>query len=653
MHLKQFEAGRYEDQHVVIHNPANDQYELFNNDQFEIVKFLKQNEDETLLALLLPNIGVAKKDHILLCLKVLAKLKKMQIVDYFSIIGKFAQSNTGTVEIAAPKKKLEIGAGKTFSTFVFGVFEKIFSVLGPNGLNLLVFLLAGFSFILFPISKVESDLAGYRFAYTKFFLIVYLTGSAAFTLRALFRAAYVKSCGREIENREVGFVFPFLSLLGKPNQIWMTGYQSRLQMAVLGIFSPLALSIAFTLLAKLGLISSFAALTGFSTCVGISLILSCPIFPSDMAEILHVIFHRDQIQESISTQYKEMFKARVTANKSMIFSLCFLLFWLFIWFDSIRGFWEIISAQVVSDFFDTSNIANLIGSWFISALVVFLFATPLVIFIFNIIKERLQSRGKRLIVTSEKLKDSLTFEERMTALEKIPLFAYLNDQERLSLLNQMTVSYYNDGKFLVHQGEVGKEFLVLVKGRANAYFTDVQGKAIHLANLAEGDAFGEIALIDDVPRTASIVSEGGCIALVLKKEGFDKFAAGLGTSDRVKTMIRLTSFFRRHPLFSKLSAKDQAQLIDSFQFHTLLAGDEVVDAENDDNFYVIYSGKVRVDTGDDRAETMLEPDDCFGYTNALKAKYYAVEGTGLLSVPTDLFHKLIWEKLVEKPELFI
>ena len=231
------------------------------------------------------------------------------------------------------------------------------------------------------------------------------------------------------------------------------------------------------------------------------------------------------------------------------------------------------------------------------------------------------------------------------------MFAYLNDQERVALLNEMQPAFFKHGDFLVHQGELGKEFFVLVKGHASAQHTDVKGKVLVLAGLVEGDAFGELALIDDVPRTASIISDGGCIALVLHKEGFDHFAESLGSPDRVKAMVRLTSFFRRHPLFSKLSPRDQAQLIDSFRFQTITAGEQV--SEGEDSFHVIYSGSIRVDTCGADGETTLQSDDCFGYSNPLNARFVALEGTGLLTVPKDEFHNLIWEKLVEKPELFV
>jgi signal-transduction protein with cAMP-binding, CBS, and nucleotidyltransferase domain len=296
-------------------------------------------------------------------------------------------------------------------------------------------------------------------------------------------------------------------------------------------------------------------------------------------------------------------------------------------------------------------LSNRFGAMTVIAILGLLALFPVFFLAVHHFRQRVLRRNRRVVVEKDKVKDSLTFEERISALEKIPLFAYLNDQERLALLNEMQPAFYKHGAYLVHQGELGKEFFVLVKGYAHATFTDSHGRPMMLADLREGDAFGEIALIDDVPRTASIISEGGCIVLMLRKEGFDHFAETLGSPDRVKAMVRLTSFFRRHPLFSKLSARDQAQLIDSFRFETITAGEQI--PANDDNFHVIYSGVVRVDTGGADAETELHADDCFGYSNPLNARYIAMEGTGLLTVPKEQFHNLIWEKLVEKPELFV
>lgn len=652
MQLKPFEAGRYDEETILIHNPANGKQDFFKEDEFEVVKFLKQNESQTLLALLLPNIGIAKKNHIVLCLKVVAKLKRLQIVDYFSITGIKPVSDTGTLELQLKKEPLQFHGANVFAAALFTFFQKIFSSMGTFPLLLLLFSLAGCAFIFFPYERLEAALSSEGLSYSVFFLTLYFTTCLAFSIRALMQAALIKALGREIRNPIFSLYPPFVVLKSEKTEINLCGFQGRIQMSLVGLVSPFLISAIFLGLALIGKISLLTAFAAQSACVGTTLILACPIFSFDVAQILHVLFIRRELNERISSGLKSVFQTKGSLRKEMLIALVSTFLWLLIWLDCLRTFWETLESKIVEDLYSSDLVLRAGASTMILCILTLLL-TPFLVFVFSFLRQKIGRHKKRIVVNKERVKDSLSFEERMWALEKIPLFTYLNDQERLALLNEMQPMYFKDNAYMVHQGEVGKEFLVLVKGSANVIFHDVAGKSFHLADLQEGDAFGEIALIDDVPRTASIISDGGCIVLVLKKEGFDRFAEILGSPDRVKTLIRLSSFFRRHPLFSKLSAKDQANLIDRFNFLPLTVGEEVRNAEIDENFYVIYSGKLRVDTGDDSTDTLLESDDCFGYANALNAKYFAVEGTGLLCVRNVEFHKLIWEKLVEKPELFI
>jgi hypothetical protein len=651
MQLKPFEAGRYDDNFIVIRNPDNGKQELFSEEEFEIVKFLKKNENETLLALLLPNIGIAKKDHIVACLKVMGKLKRMQVIDNFAITGRKAVSDTATLEMESSGTKLEMLAGNTFVAFCFALGERVFSWLGSYGVLLLALGLASFSYLFFPFEQLEAAFQTVEFSYASVFVFMYLTACVALSLRAILQGAFLRAQGRSSARHRLRFFFPLVSFECDKREVNLLGHGARIRMGVLGLVAPLAFSSIFTGAFLLGWIGLPWAFFGFAACVWALLTTACPFFSGDVADIFHVLFLRDELKERISSSLRGIFGTKGSLSREMLFGLMVSFAWLLAWLDCFRGFWDVIAGMVGADFFLPMLNQRKIGAIFTVAFLLFMLAMPAVYFLGVFIKDRFGRNRRKIVVEKGKLKESLSFEERMAALEKIPLFAYLNDQERLSLLNEMHPAFYQHGDYLMHQGEVGNEFYVLVKGRANAYFTDMQGRVYLLADLAEGDAFGEIALIDEVPRTASIVSDGGCIVLVLNKQGFANFAKSLGSPDRVKTMIRLTSFFRRHPLFSRLGVRDQAQLIDTFRFETITAGEEV--PKSQENFYVIYSGKVRVDTPEDGDDVFLTADDCFGYEDVMGARYIAQEGTGLLTVRRHEFQTLIWEKLVERPDLFI
>lgn len=650
MLLKSFEAGRYDEESIVVCNPVNGKQELFSDREYAIVKFLKENQNQSLLALLMPNIGIAKKTHVQQCLRVLTKLKRMQIVDYFSITGRVLTSGTETLDLAPKREKIELTSLNTLAAAAFGFAVKILSPLGVSGLLAGVVSLAAAAIALFPYGSVPAALSEGSPSYLKLFFIAYFSGSLAFSMRALVQASFLKALGRTITNPVIAVYFPMVSLSSDRRAVNLLGFKARAQLAILGMITPMFFSGVFTLLALAGFMGPVAAFAGFAACAGVALILACPLFHFDGADLIQALFFRAELEEKVATQMREIFLPRSSPGREMLFTIVLSLVWLFIWLDCMRSLWETISPRLVEDFHGASS-ASKVGSAGTAIFLLGIMLTPVGMSVFHHFRSRAQRKRKRVVVEKDKVKDSLTFEERISALEKIPLFTFLNDQDRMALLNEMQPAYYKHGDFLVHQGELGREFFVLVKGQAQAIYTDMKGKEILLAELSDGDAFGEIALIDDVPRTASIVSDQGCITLVLRKEGFDRFAETLGSADRVKSMIRLTSFFRRHPLFSKLNARDQAQLIDSFRFQTITAGDRIPDG--DENFHVIYSGVVNVDASGGEVETSLVPDDCFGYSNPLNVSYVAVEGTGLLSVAKDKFHDLVWEKLVSKPELFV
>jgi hypothetical protein len=651
MVLQPFEAGRFADGFILVMNPNSRKQDLFTDEEFEIIRFIKYNERETLLALLLPNIGIARKSHIVICLKVVSKLRKLGLLDLESITGRASDdsSTTASTEIEGERLGAELRAARPLAALLFKLSSKALGILGPTALLGLVVALAASSLAFFPAGLAFSEFKTGAVSY--FWLILVLIFSATFSLsfRSLMQAAFVSSYGREIFESRLSFLGPIPVLDFDHEQINLEGVSGRARFRILGLLSPLALGAVSAVLLHFGLISGAIGFAAFAGSVLATLILASPFLRLDFSDLMQLYLRPHEWKMRLAADIRSVFSAKGSLGRDVIIGCALSLVWLFFWQDSLRLFWTALSSQVVQDVFGGAGIERTLGAWLVVACLLGAIVFPVFVFLISFLRG---NRARKILsIKKDSIKESLNFEERMAALEKIPLFTYLQDQERLALLNEMTPAFFPEGEYIVHQGELGQDFFVLVRGQASAYFTDLKGKSIYLAGLKEGDAFGEISLIDDVPRTASIVSDGGCILLVLNKSGFDRFCTSLGSPDRVKALIRLTSFFRRHPLFSKLPARDQAALIDCFRFLTLTPGDEVLDSE--ESFHLVFSGKIRADTGDDLADVFLDPDDCFGYTNALNARFYAVEGTGILSVKKEEFYSLIWEKLVEHPELYI
>jgi CRP-like cAMP-binding protein len=87
------------------------------------------------------------------------------------------------------------------------------------------------------------------------------------------------------------------------------------------------------------------------------------------------------------------------------------------------------------------------------------------------------------------------------ALRNVPLFSQLEEKDLEQLARQLHERRFAEGTEITTEGSTGAGFFVIVEGNAEV---TVGGE--HRATLGPGDQFGEIALIDDGVRSASIVA---------------------------------------------------------------------------------------------------------------------------------------------------
>jgi len=102
-------------------------------------------------------------------------------------------------------------------------------------------------------------------------------------------------------------------------------------------------------------------------------------------------------------------------------------------------------------------------------------------------------------------------------LRRVPLFAGLSRRELEQLGGIADELDLGEGRTLIRQGDRGREFFTLLEGSATVA---QDGKT--LRTLGDGDFFGEIALITDVPRTSTVTTTTPVRLLVLTKRDFQR-----------------------------------------------------------------------------------------------------------------------------------
>ncbi len=106
-------------------------------------------------------------------------------------------------------------------------------------------------------------------------------------------------------------------------------------------------------------------------------------------------------------------------------------------------------------------------------------------------------------------------EHQKQVLSRVPLFAHLDDRELRRVLQVMETISFADGERIITESERGESLYIVLSGTVRV----VRGEAT-VKNLVEGEHFGEMALIRNQPRSASVISSGASEMLVMHRTEF-------------------------------------------------------------------------------------------------------------------------------------
>ena len=107
--------------------------------------------------------------------------------------------------------------------------------------------------------------------------------------------------------------------------------------------------------------------------------------------------------------------------------------------------------------------------------------------------------------------------QKIDLIRKVPLFARCSRAELKEIAMLADEIDLREGKEMTKQGERGREFFVLLEGGA-----DVTKDGRRINTLGSGDFFGEIALVSDTPRTATVTATSPVRALVITDRSFKR-----------------------------------------------------------------------------------------------------------------------------------
>ena len=117
---------------------------------------------------------------------------------------------------------------------------------------------------------------------------------------------------------------------------------------------------------------------------------------------------------------------------------------------------------------------------------------------------------------------TLSLLERVMFLRKVRLFEELSPTDLKHIGDVASEHAYPDGEVIAEQGEAGDEMHIVVSGEIRVVASHDEGEAVEIARRVAGEYVGEMAVISQEPRVASLICAGPVRTLSLDRRSFER-----------------------------------------------------------------------------------------------------------------------------------
>jgi len=240
-----------------------------------------------------------------------------------------------------------------------------------------------------------------------------------------------------------------------------------------------------------------------------------------------------------------------------------------------------------------------------------------------------------------------------------PLLAELDSDLVKRLIDQGELRHRKKTQTIFKQGMIGTSLFLILRGEVSVVrepdqTTTASGShvpPIELARLRAGAFFGEMALLTNRPRSATVIAETDVDLLEVSRQHVRDLVASEG-----RVLRLLMRFFRARmvntllatsPLFKPFSREDRRQLVGRFRLREVTAARDVIkEGGRSDGLYLVLTGKLQAVRGSKEVLGELGPGDVFGEMSLLQknpavASIRTVSKAWLLVLPREDFNEVL------------
>ncbi|ORX89261.1 camp-dependent protein kinase regulatory subunit [Basidiobolus meristosporus CBS 931.73] len=191
------------------------------------------------------------------------------------------------------------------------------------------------------------------------------------------------------------------------------------------------------------------------------------------------------------------------------------------------------------------------------------------------------------------------------------LYKNLDEEQYRDVIDAMSEKKVQNGESIIRQGDVGDYFYVVETGTFDVFVAKNLEEPVKVTEYGPGGSFGELALMYNAPRAATVTATSDAVLWALDRVTFRRILM-----ERTNTKRRMyEAFLEEVPLLVSLEHYERHKIADALESMVFCDGDVVLrQGDVGDSFYIIESGEARV--------TVIDDDGVEHELPSLKKGYY-------------------------------